>query len=93
MDFGVQTIETRTPGLASELVGQGLDDAGSQARLGRLRSVGHPDAVVANRQGPPLAMRAVVDIDLPIAIVRKGVLERVDHEFGDDKAQADGLAR
>ncbi|MEJ1968356.1 MAG: hypothetical protein WDN03_06925 [Rhizomicrobium sp.] len=76
-----------------QVTGQRLDDAGTQAGGARRLRGGAADAVVAHRQAPVGALRGEVDFDMALAAVRKAVLERVDHQFGDDQPEADGVVR
>jgi len=74
---------------AVALAGKRLDDAGAQPSLGILGIGGNTDAIVSHREGPVGPSRVIVHQYVPRTVVGKGMLQGVDHQFGDDQAQAD----
>jgi len=73
-----------------QLVGEGFDDAGAQAGGPALGVGRHADAVVSDGQRPVGSVSLVADRDPAPAPAGEGVLQRIDHQFSDDQAQADG---
>src|SRR5581483_6667393 len=71
----------------AELPGQCLDDGSSETgpRAWRGR---HTDTVVAYGKVPVLSLGTVINQYLATAIVREGVLESIDDQFGHDQPEA-----
>src|SRR3546814_11767723 len=71
-----------------------LDYTGPKARHGCFSIVRKSHAVVFHSQGPTRLGRAVIEDDPPVAMPAwKGVIERIDEQFGCDQAKTNRKAR
>ena len=82
---------------SAELFGECLDDDRAQSRSGLIQiqmALRRPNSIVGNRKSPVCFSRLVGD-DKPASgpVSDKGVLERIDHELGDNEADAYRLRR
>ena len=77
---------------SAQLTSKSLNDPGAQTWLDRLGSAGHADAVVGHAEDPAIASGVVIDDDVAVSVVGKGVLQPVDDQLGDDQTQAYGHA-
>ena len=68
----------------TQLLCQGLNDGGAQARLGGIRACGHPDAIVRHGKDPVRGVDLVSHHYLALPILRKSMLERIYDQLGDD---------
>ena len=79
--------------LCIEVLRECLDEGRAQSAL--RRSVGDirfPDSIVGHDKLPVRSIDLVADDDLTVlCVLGKSVFQSVDHELGDDKAEADGL--
>src|SRR6185437_1512504 len=76
------------PGL--ELADERLDDPGSQSGLCRVDATGHANTIIGHGQYPTRSSCRIADVDLAMAMLGEGMLERVDHELCDDQPDAYG---
>ena len=74
-----------------QLFCQRLDDARAEPRLRACRICGNADAVIADEQCPVRTARLVTHDDPALALSGEGVLERVDHQLGDNETEAHGV--
>ena len=78
--------------LCIEVLRERLDEGCAQAALGRSGGdIRLSDSVVGHDKLPARSVDLVADDDPTVlCVVGKRVFQSVDHEFGDDKAEADG---
>ena len=92
-DTLVPSVSLMTSILASSCLTSASTMAVPRPTLGG-SPVGLADAVVGDRQFPVAAVGLVGDQDQRVGLVRReGIFDRVDDQFGDDQAEADGLVR
>lgn len=81
--------------LRFQLIGECIDEGCAQAALlDCFVSFGPSDAVVGNRQLPIRPIYLVTDrYGGRRLLIGEGIFQSIDHEFGDDKTETDGIGR
>jgi hypothetical protein len=75
----------------AKLLGKGIDNTGAEARRALSIPSRNANPVVLDVECPSAAFCSVIDRNRSgLVLAWKGVLEGVDDELGDDKAEADG---